>query len=98
VGAYLFLYPLPGLAFPVGFLVLAYALRRARAASPAAALLVALGAILFPIGRIAGIEAAVIGSGLALTLGMVSVALRLFDLGAGEWLRPHETGALREEV
>jgi hypothetical protein len=98
VGAYLFLYPLPGLAFPVGFLVLAYALRRARAASTTAALLVALGAILFPIGRIAGIEAAVIGSGLALTLGMVSVALRLLGLGAGEWLRPHEAGALREEV
>ena len=84
VRAYLFLYPLPGLAFPAGFLVLAYALLRARAASPAAALLVALGAILFPIGRIGGIEAAVMGSGIALTLGMSLVALRLLGFGAGE--------------
>src|SRR5829696_2883613 len=35
VGGYMFLYPLPGLAFPAGFLVLAYALWRSRAASPA---------------------------------------------------------------
>ncbi len=84
VGAYVILYPLPGLAFPAGFLVLAYALWRARAASPAAALLVALGALLFPVGRIGGVEAAVIGSGLALTLGMSLAALRLFGLGADE--------------
>ncbi|MDT5269578.1 MAG: hypothetical protein QOH49_1764 [Acidobacteriota bacterium] len=84
VREYILLYPLPGLAFPAGFLVLAYALWRSRAASPAAALLVALGALLFPVGRIGQIEAAVIGSGLAFTLGMALVALRLFVLGAGE--------------
>ena len=82
VGGLVLLYPLPGLAFPAGFLVLAYALRRARAASPAAALLVALGALLFPVGRIGGVEAAVIGSGLALTLGMSLTALRLLGVGA----------------
>ena len=82
LGGYMFLYPLPGLAFPAGFLVLAYALLRSRAASPAAALLVALGALLFPVGRIGGVEAAVMGSGLALTLGMSLTALRLLGLGA----------------
>lgn len=85
VGGYVLLYPLPGLAFPAGFLVLAYALLRSRAASAAAAPLVALGALLFPVGRIGGVEAAVIGSGLALTLGMSLTALRL--LGAGWGMR-----------
>jgi hypothetical protein len=81
VGGYVFLYPLPGLAFPAGFLVLAYALRRSRAASTTAALLVGLGALLFPVGRIGGVEAAVMGSGLALTLGMSLTALRLLGRG-----------------
>jgi hypothetical protein len=96
VGAYILFYPLPGLAFPIGFLVLAYALRRSRAASPAAAPLVALGALLFPVGRIGGVEAAVMGSGLALTLGMSLAALRLLGVGARETLpsqTPAEQGA-----
>lgn len=83
VGAYILLFPLPGLAFPAGFLVLAYALLRSRAASAAAAVLVALGALLFPVGRIGGVEAAVIGSGLALTLGMSLAALRLLGVKPG---------------
>ncbi|MET0647732.1 MAG: hypothetical protein ABW208_14040 [Pyrinomonadaceae bacterium] len=98
VQMYMFLYPLPGLAFPVGFLVLAYALLRARVVSPAAALLVGLGALLFPVGRIGGIEAAVMSSGIAFTLGMAPVALRLLGLSTTEWLRPNEAGALREGV
>jgi len=98
VGGYVLLYPLPGLAFPVGFLVLAYALLRARVVSPAAAVLVALGAVLFPVGRIGGVEAAVMSSGLAFTLGMALVAPRLLGLGTTEWLRPNEAGALREGI
>lgn len=96
VGAYILLFPLPGLAFPAGFLVLAYALLRSRAASAAAALLVALGALLFPVGRIAGIEAAVIGSGLAFTLGMSLAALRLLGLRASERTRAGEADATLE--
>ena len=88
VGGYVLLYPLPGLAFPAGFLVLAYALWRSRAAPAAAALLVALGALLFPVGRIGGVEAAVMGSGLALTLGMSLTALRLFDAREPGYSRP----------
>ena len=96
VGGYVLLYPLPGLAFPAGFLVLAYALRRSRAASTTAALLVALGALLFPVGRIGRVEAAVLGSGLALTLGMSLTALRLLGLGARGRLRTDEAGATLE--
>ena len=88
MGAYILLYPLPGLAFPAGFLVLSYALLRARAASPAAAGALALGALLFPVGRIGGIEAAILGSGLAMSLGMGMIALRLLASGAGVWERP----------
>lgn len=91
VGEFMFLYPLPGLAFPAGLLVLAYALMRSRAASAAAAPLVALGALLFPVGRIGGIEAAMLGSGLALTLGMSLAALPLLGLRAAA--RPGEAGA-----
>ena len=91
VGGYVLLYPLPGLAFPVGFLVLAYALWRSRAAPAAAAPLVALGALLFPVGRIGGVEAAVMGSGLALTLGMSLTALRLLGAGASEPSHPRPT-------
>jgi hypothetical protein len=87
---------LPGLAFPAGFLVLAYALRRSRAASTTAALLVALGALLFPVGRIGHVEAAVFGSGLALTLGMSLAALRLFDPGARERARAVDAGTIIE--
>lgn len=83
VGTYILFYPLPGIAFPAGFLVLAYALLRSRAVSTTAAVLVALGALLFPVGRIGDIEAAVIGSGLAFTLGMSLTALRLLGVKSG---------------
>jgi hypothetical protein len=85
-GAYVIFYPLPALAFPAGFLVLAYALLRSRVVSPAAALLVALGAVLFPVGRIGHVEAAVMGSGLAFTLGMALTAFRLPGLSKGTTL------------
>src|SRR5829696_1672394 len=70
IAASLFLYPLPGLAFPAGFLVLAYALRRARDASQTAAVALALGALLFPVGRIGGLEWAVMGSGVGMSVGL----------------------------
>jgi hypothetical protein len=98
VWEFIILYPLPGLAFPLGFIVLAYALLRARVVSPASAVLVALGALLFPVGRISGVEAAVMASGLCFTLGMSLVALRLLGLSTAEWLRPNDAGALREGV
>lgn len=90
VGGYILLYPLPGLAFPAGFLVLAYALRRARAATTAAALLAA-GALLFPVGRIGGSDWAVIASGLGMTLGLGRVALGVLRAGAADRPRLNET-------
>ena len=96
VGLYILLFPLPGIAFPAGFLVLAYALLRSRAASATAAALVALGALLFPVGRIGDVEAAVIGSGLAFTLGMSLTALRLLGLGASGRTPAGDAGAALE--
>ncbi|HEX8282715.1 MAG TPA: hypothetical protein VF588_05145 [Pyrinomonadaceae bacterium] len=87
VGEFVFLYPLPGLAFPAGFVVLAYALRRARAASKSAAAALAVGALLFPVGRIGGLEWAVLGSGVGMSVGLGLTALRVLGMRAGEWAR-----------
>jgi hypothetical protein len=92
VGGYLFLYPLPGLAFPAGFLVLGLALARARVVAPLAAGALALGALLFPVGRIGGVEWAVLGSGLGMTAGLALVARRVVGMSAGEWGRVGEEG------
>lgn len=96
VFSYIFLYPLPGLAFPAGFLVLAFALRRARVVSPLAAGALALGALLFPVGRIGGFEWAVMCSGVGMSVGLALVALRVHGMSADEWGRvseADETGA-----
>ena len=87
VGEYVILYPLPGLAFPAGFLVLSYALRRARVVGPAAAAALALGALLFPVGRIGRVDAAVLASGAAMSLGMALVGWRLLRGGKEELAR-----------
>ena len=92
VGGYIFLYPLPGLAFPAGFLVLSYALLRARVVAPPAAVALALGALLFPVGRIGGFEWAVIGSGVGMSVGLGLVALRVLGMSTDEWARLPETG------
>lgn len=98
VFSYIFLYPLPGLAFPAGFLVLAFALWRARVVSPLAAGALALGALLFPVGRIGGVEWAVMCSGVGMSVGLGLVALRVLGMSAGEWGRlpeARETGTAR---
>lgn len=87
VGGFVLLYPLPGLAFPAGFLVLAYALLRARVVSTLAAAALALGALLFPVGRIGGFDWAVIASGVGMSLGLGMTALRVTGTSAGEWAR-----------
>jgi hypothetical protein len=90
VMGYVLIYPLPGLAFPAGFLVLGYALLRARVVSPAAAVALALGAVLFPLGRIGRVDWAVLASGLGMSLGLALVALRVLGMTAGEWGRLRE--------
>jgi hypothetical protein len=87
VRQYVLLYPLPGLAFPVGLLVLSFGLFRVRVVSPLVAALLALGAILFPIGRIGGIAAAVIASDVALSVAMGLIGWRVLRWTAAEWER-----------
>jgi hypothetical protein len=98
VWSYLFLYPLPGLAFPAGFLVLAFALRRARVGSLLAAGALALGALLFPVGRIGGFEWAVLCSGVGMSVGLALVALRVLGMSAGEWQKPDREGGRLSSV
>jgi hypothetical protein len=87
VNGYILLYPLPGLAFPAGFLVLGLALWRARVVSPWAAGALFVGALLFPVGRIGGFAWAVMGSGVGMTVGLGLVARRVLGMSAGEWAR-----------
>ena len=56
----------PGIFFPVGLLLLAIGLMRARAVPLGTSLTLALGAVLFPIGHAAGFVPALIGGDLVL--------------------------------
>lgn len=98
VGGFLFLYPLPGLAFPIGFLVLACAMLRARVVSGVAVVALALGALLFPVGRIGGIDWAVIASGVGMSVGLGLVAPRVIGKSAGEWSRARATASSASEL
>jgi hypothetical protein len=77
--------PLPGLLFPVGLLVLAVALLRKRAAPAWAALLFALGAVLFPVARIFGFVWAHFACDALLTISLGYIGLRLLGQTADEW-------------
>jgi hypothetical protein len=62
----------------------------ARAVSPAAAVALALGALLFPVGRIGQLEWAVMASGVGMSLGLGLTALRALGTGAVGRARPRE--------
>jgi hypothetical protein len=99
VPQYLFLYPLPGLAFPAGLLVLSFGLLRAGVVPAPAAVLLALGAVLFPVGRIGGIEAAVLASSVALTASMGWIGWRVLNRATPDWEQTTApASALLEEV
>jgi hypothetical protein len=70
------LFPLPAPAFAAGLIILSIALYRTGTASRLLALLVLAGGILFPIGRIGGIPAAVLASDIALIAGLAPMALK----------------------
>lgn len=55
-----------GLLFPVGLILLSVSLLRSKIFNPILPFLLALAAVLFPIGRIAGVTAAVFASGILL--------------------------------
>lgn len=72
----------PGLFFPIGLLVLAIALHRARAVPVWSAALLGLGAVLFPVGHAAGLVPALIGGDLVLLAALAPIGASLFR-GAG---------------
>jgi hypothetical protein len=71
-----------GILFPLGLLILAASIYRSRAASPLAALLLAAGAILFPVGRIAGATFALLGGDLLLLAAFIMIGGRLLSARA----------------
>lgn len=71
-----------GIFFPLGLLILAASIYKSRAASPLVALLLAAGAILFPVGRIAGVTYALLGSDALLLAAFVMVGGRLLSARA----------------
>lgn len=75
----------PGICFPIGMLTLAVALMATRRVPALLGVLVAAGAVLFPIGRIGGLPWAILASGVCLTLG-------LGWLGVSMLRRPHAAG------
>lgn len=76
----------PGLSFPIGMLVLSLALLATRRAPALLAGLVAAGAVLFPVGRIGGLEWAVLASGGCFLAGLGWLAVRTLrrQAAAGE--------------
>lgn len=98
VPTYLFLFPLPGLAFPAGLLVLSVGLLRSGVAPAPAAVLLALGALLFPFGRIPGIESAVLVSSVALAASLGWIGWRTLRREAPGWERAAPAAALGDEL
>jgi hypothetical protein len=68
-----------GIFFPLGLLTLAACLYRNRIVSPLVAIVFAAGAILFPVGRIAGFWWAFIGSDILLLAAFALVGRKLFS-------------------
>jgi len=76
-----------GIAFPIGLLILAICLLRKRIVSPLVALVFAAGAILFPVGRIAGFWWAFISSDILLIIAFGLIGWRLFSAGIDSFER-----------
>lgn len=79
VREYVLMYPLPGLAFPAGLVILSLGLFRSKITSNWLPFLLALGAILFPVGRIGGSAFAVIACGAALSLAMGAIGWKILN-------------------
>ena len=77
--------PLPGFFFPVGLLVLAVALWRKKVVPAWAALLFAVGAVLFPVGRAAGLIWAVWACDVLLTVSLGAIGLMVLRWTVEEW-------------
>ena len=66
----------PGIAFPIGLLILAVALLATWRVPLLLGLLVAAGAVLFPVGRIGSLPPAIVASGICLVLGLGWLGVR----------------------
>ena len=73
-----------GIFFPIGLLILAASLYRRHIVSPVAPLALAIGAILFPLGRIAGLLVGLVGGDLMLIIAFGMIGSRLLSAGASE--------------
>jgi len=90
--------PLPGLLFPVGLLILAVALFRKQAVATWAGLLLAAGAVLFPVGRVPGFVWAIFACDVLLTVSMGYIGWRLLTMTPAEWERGTEAEAVAAVV
>jgi hypothetical protein len=68
-----------GIFFPIGLILLSISLSRNRIFNRLTQLLLAVGAILFPIGRIGGFAVAVIGSGMVLIAAFGLIGWQIID-------------------
>ena len=82
-----------GIFFPIGLLILAASLYRSRAVNIFIALSLAGGAILFPVGRIAGSLFALVGGDILLLASFGVIGSRLLSAGNGELKRADTTQA-----
>ena len=69
-----------GIFFPIGLLILAASLYRRHLVHPVVPLSLAIGAILFPMGRIAGLLVGLIGGDLLLIVAFVLIGSRLLSV------------------
>lgn len=76
----------PGISFPIGLLILTVALLATRRVPLLLGLVLAAGAILFPVGRIGSLPPAILASGVCLLLGLGWMGVRTLRgrSGAGE--------------
>jgi len=71
-----------GIFFPLGLLILAFCLYRTRVVVPLVAIVLAAGAILFPVGRIGGFWWAFSGSDILLLIAFGLAGLRLISIAS----------------
>lgn len=81
-----------GIFFPIGLILLAISTYRSKIFNPAVPFLLALGAVLFPVGRIGGFAAAVLGSGVLL---LASFGLIGWQILTAERIRASEAEPAR---
>lgn len=82
---------IPGLAFPLALLILGVLLTRTRVTAPASSVPVIVGAVLFPVARIADIAAVAVASDLALLVGFCWIAAQLANRGTEPAIATRDT-------